>query len=117
MIKDVGHRFRWCERASAHDSDLAVTIYDAAGGIADNGAYVTDEGARRSQTTCRVREYLRQLQQGSLRLHDEKSLLMYNHISRDKGASGVWRTALSAKEIKRLNDRYATWIRDAGYEQ
>ena len=37
MIKDVGHRFRWCERAAAHDSGLAATIYDAAGGIAYNG--------------------------------------------------------------------------------
>ena len=57
MIKDVDHRFRWCERASAHDSDLAVTIYDAAGGIADNGAYVIGRDTARDPISTTTKPF------------------------------------------------------------
>ena len=53
MIKDVGHRFRWCERAAAHDSGLAATIYDAAGGIAYNG------GLCHQRESTRIADHMR----------------------------------------------------------
>ena len=49
-------------------------------------------------------------------VYDPRTLLHPDHISPSKGAIGIWRTALSAEEIRLLSTRYAAWIRDAAYE-
>ena len=54
---------------------------------------------------------------GSWILRSENPLLMYNHISRDKGASGVWRIALAEREIDTLQERYADWLAELGYNR
>ena len=48
--------------------------------------------------------------------HDTERLLLYNHISKDDGATGVWKHVLPTKEAKLLTERYTNWLTDAGYE-
>jgi len=48
---------------------------------------------------------------------DECSLIHPDHISKDRGAVGVWRKRLHTKEIEVLTDRYKAWYLDAGYFQ
>jgi hypothetical protein len=48
---------------------------------------------------------------------DGETLLHYNHISRSRGKSGTWRTALSQAEIDHVHERYGAWIEECGYRR
>jgi hypothetical protein len=61
------------------------------------------------------RATLHALRNRTFRLWDPTTLIHHNHISRHKGASGVWRSELSAQEADRISTRYARWFRDTGY--
>ena len=47
---------------------------------------------------------------------DTRTQLMYNHISRHEGRSGVWRDALPKAELAMIMDTYGGWLADAGYD-
>jgi hypothetical protein len=42
-------------------------------------------------------------------------ILNYDHISRDGGTSGVWKTQLNAHEQDVLTERYRWWLVETGY--
>ena len=63
-----------------------------------------------------VKEIGRGSQHGTLMFQLDNPLIMYNHISRDQGASGVWRSALTAEEAELLTERYGAWLADEAYE-
>jgi hypothetical protein len=48
---------------------------------------------------------------------DKHNLFQPSHISKDRGAAGLWRSHLDAKEIGMLSERYKSWYVDAGYDQ
>ena len=43
-------------------------------------------------------------------------LLHHNHVSRDKGAPGAWRAALTPDEATAITERYGEWLTAHGYE-
>jgi hypothetical protein len=43
-------------------------------------------------------------------------LLHHNHVSRDKGAPGAWRAALTPDEAAAITDGYGDWLTTHGYE-
>ena len=47
--------------------------------------------------------------------YDKKTLLHSEHISKDKGKSGIWRKGLTAMEVDMIEDRYESWLRETGY--
>ena len=47
---------------------------------------------------------------------DRNTQLMYNHISRHEGRSGVWRDALPKPELDMIMDTYGEWLEGAGYD-
>lgn len=48
---------------------------------------------------------------------DECGLFHPDHISKDRGAVGVWQRRLHTKEIEIITHRYKSWFLDAGYSQ
>lgn len=46
---------------------------------------------------------------------DRDTLLLHNHISPARGASGVWREQLAAHEVQQLMERYGSWMEELGY--
>lgn len=56
--------------------------------------------------------YLLRIKEGD---YDESSLFHPDHISKDKGAIGVWKNVLNEKEKKKINTRYETWLSNNGY--
>ena len=46
---------------------------------------------------------------------DEQSLLSYNHISKNRGATGVWRMGLTDKEIEAILHEFGDWLCETGY--
>ncbi len=47
---------------------------------------------------------------------DRTTLLHHNHISSTRGASGVWKAALSDDEARLVVERYGPWMAELGYE-
>lgn len=48
-------------------------------------------------------------------IYDRETLLHHNHISRNKGTPGVWRTGLSLAEQHRITERYRAWLEARDY--
>lgn len=46
---------------------------------------------------------------------DPNSLLHIGHISKSRGAIGIWQSSLSPAEIGIATERYSAWLADAGY--
>lgn len=46
---------------------------------------------------------------------DSRTLLHPNHISENRGAMGIWRTALAEHEKVMFTERYKTWLIEARY--
>lgn len=46
---------------------------------------------------------------------DSRTELHADHISKDKGACGLWRTSLPKKDIEVISQRYADWLAEVGY--
>ncbi len=46
---------------------------------------------------------------------DSRTELHADHISKDKGACGLWRTSLPKKDIEVISRRYADWLTEVGY--
>ncbi len=82
----------------------------------DAGKRVIEEfHAIRLQDPAAAQEWLRQIQRGERIMQDQQFLLPHNHISKSKGASGQWKTALSTSELASIMDQYESWVSDAGY--
>ena len=47
--------------------------------------------------------------------YDRSTLLHPSHISKNSGASGLWRTQLSTDEAEMLTKRYERWLKETGY--
>jgi len=87
--------------------DGASKVMDKIRGLLDADLKHADPGEVR-----RVRKAMRER---SLTLRDPVTLIHWNHISRHRGASGVWRTELPAQLADTIVERYAEWFADAGY--
>jgi hypothetical protein len=65
-------------------------------------------------------EYIRLLGRGDrpmkLTQLSGPELLLHNHVSRHRGAPGSWRDHLDAATLEAVETRFASWLRDAGYE-
>jgi hypothetical protein len=47
---------------------------------------------------------------------DRQTLMHHNHVSPNRGMSGVWRTQLPAPEAHEVVQRYGEWMGELGYE-
>lgn len=47
--------------------------------------------------------------------YDKHSLLHPDHISKNRGAIGIWQQELAEEEIAMLTERYRVWLHKAGY--
>ena len=47
--------------------------------------------------------------------YNKHSLFHPNHISKNRGASGIWQQELAEEEIAMLTERYRVWLQKAGY--
>lgn len=51
-----------------------------------------------------------------VRPYDNRTLLRPDHVSKEGGASGVWRGALEVDEINMIEGRYGKWLKENNYE-
>lgn len=52
---------------------------------------------------------------GFLSLRDKNTLLLPNHISKNRGATGTWRTELTEYEIEEIHKRFGPWLKETNY--
>ena len=69
----------------------------------------------RRDDVAAARAWLGQVQRGERIVQDPEFLLPHNHVSKEKGASGVWKDVLSAEEANTLVDLHHDWFAHAGY--
>ena len=52
----------------------------------------------------------------ALIFQDDRTLLHPDHISKSKGAVGVWRKELTEEEIRIISNRYENWLRETDFD-
>ena len=96
-----------------HDCSLEMSIERCVGmrrGLQE------DVNRLRGQDPRAAARFLDLVSRNVLNREDDENLLQYNHVSRHKGASGIWREVLTTRELSMLVERHGTWLAHAGYE-
>ncbi len=65
--------------------------------------------------TDQGRELRKRMRNKDLSFWEETTMLHYDHISKNEGASGVWKTQLPQEEVDVLVARYGWWLAENGY--
>lgn len=69
---------------------------------------------RRSRLSNRLIALLEKLG-SAIYLHDRRTVLHPNHISENRGRSGLWKTNLTEDELGEIQKRYWAWLKESGY--